>query len=46
MFIFLMGEASPENIVNPTSIKGIIQDEVVFRMVTDTAAEIFVFGDK
>ena len=36
MFNFLMGEASPENRINLTSIQGIIQDEVVFRVVTDT----------
>ena len=35
MFI-LMGEASPENRINPMSIQGIIQDEVVFHVVMDT----------
>ena len=45
MFSLLMGEASLENGINPTSIQGIIQDEVVFHMVMD-AAEIVVFGDK
>ena len=40
MFSLLMGEASPENRINPMSIQGIIQDEVVFRVVTDTAAII------
>ena len=36
MFILLMGEASLENRVDPTSIQGIIQDKIVFRVVTDT----------
>ena len=40
MFNLLMGEASPENRFNPTSIQGIIQDEVVFCVVTDIAAII------
>ena len=38
MFILLMGEASSENRINPMSIQGIIQDEVVFHVVMDTAA--------
>ena len=37
VFSLLMGEASPENGVNPTSIQGIIQDEIVLRVVTDAA---------
>ena len=40
MFNLLMGEVSPENRINPTSIQGIIQDEVIFHVVTDTAAII------
>ena len=35
MFNLLMGEASPDNIINPTSIQGIIHDEIVFHVVTD-----------
>ena len=54
MFSFLVGEASPENRINPTSIQGVIQDEVVFCVVDGYGgdrhgidlAEIFVFGDK
>ena len=42
MFILLMGEAFLENRINPMSIQGIIQDEVVFRVVTDTV--VFVTG--
>ena len=48
-----MGEASPKNGVNPMSIQGIIQDEVVLCMVTDgddhreiDAAENTGSGDK
>ena len=37
LFNFLMGEALLENRINPTSIQGIIQDEVVFHVVTDIA---------
>ena len=40
MFSLLMAEASPENIFDPTSIQSIIQDEIVFHVVTDTAAII------
>ena len=29
MFILLIGEASPENRINPTSIQGIIQDKPI-----------------
>ena len=53
LFSFLMGEASPKNRLNPTSIQGIIQDEAVFRMVMIqwrlsgiNVVEIVVFGDK
>ena len=35
MLNFLMGEASSKNRINPTSIQDIIQDEVVFHVVTD-----------
>ena len=54
LFKLLMGEGSPENEINPASIQGVIQDEVVFlhgdgyggdRHGIDLA-EIFVFGDK
>ena len=40
MFIFLMNEASPKNRINPMSIQGIIEDEVVFCVVTDTTVII------
>ena len=40
MFSLLMGEALSENGVNPTSIQGIIQDDIVLRMVMDTTVII------
>ena len=33
-----MSEALPKNGVNPTSIQGIMQDEVVFHVVTNVVA--------
>ena len=35
---FLMDEASPENGIDPMSIQSVIQDEVVFCVVTDMVA--------
>ena len=40
MFSLLMGEASTENRVDPMSIQGIVQDEVVLCVVTDTTVII------
>ena len=40
MFNLLMSEASLKNRVNPMSIQGIIQDEIVFRVVMDMEAII------
>ena len=53
LFSFLVAKASLENEIDTTSIQSLIQDEVVFFMVTDTTTivmgyrvEIFVFGYK
>ena len=40
MFNLLVGEASLENRVDPTSIQGIIQDKIVFCVVTDAVTII------
>ena len=37
LFRFLVSEALSENRIDPISIQGVIQDEVVFSVVTDVA---------
>ena len=43
LFSFLTCEASPKNRIDPTSIQGVIQYEVVFCVVMDTATIVTVY---